>query len=132
MAVKQLEQALGNAIASLRKEQGMTQRDLAERLHIHHSMVTRWEKGQTTPRDESLEKIALALGVTLEALLTAERKQPLRLPNPVNDPELHHLLSQLNHLDGRDLDALKVFLDAMLTKASIRRMVNAGSAAQAS
>lgn len=132
MADKHSETSLGLAIAGIRKRRRMTQRELADRLHIHHSMVTRWEKGQTTPRDETLERIAAALEVTVEELVEAERKQPLRLPNPLDDPELNQLLSQLNALEGRDLDALKVFLDAMLTKASIRRMVNASSVAQAS
>lgn len=132
MADKHSETSLGLAIAGIRKRRRITQRELADRLHIHHSMVTRWEKGQTIPRDETLERIAAALEVTVEELVQAERKQPLRLPNPLDDPELNQLLSQLNALEGRDLDALKVFLDAMLTKASIRRMVNASSVAQAS
>lgn len=132
MADKHSETSLGLAIAGIRKRRRMTQRELADRLHIHHSMVTRWEKGQTIPRDETLERIAAALEVTVDELVEAERKQPLRLPNPLDDPELNQLLSQLNALEGRDLDALKVFLDAMLTKASIRRMVNASSVAQAS
>ena len=132
MSDKHSENALGLAITSLRKAKKITQRELAERLHIHHSMVTRWEKGQTIPRDETLERIASALGVTVEELIATERKQPLRLPNPVEDPELHRLLSQVNVLEGKDLEALKTFLDAMLTKVSIRRMVNSSSVAQAS
>jgi len=123
---------LGLAIASVRKLRGITQRELAERLHIHHSMVTRWEKGQTIPRDETLERIATALEMTVEDLLAAEKRQPLRLPSPVDDPELNLLLSQLNALESKDIEALKVFLDAMLTKASIRRMVTTGVVAQAS
>jgi transcriptional regulator with XRE-family HTH domain len=86
-------------------------------------MVTRWEKGQTVPRDETLERIAAALEVTVEELITAERKGPLRLPGLAEDQELVQLLSQLHALEGRDIDALKVFLDAMLTKARIRQMV---------
>jgi transcriptional regulator with XRE-family HTH domain len=86
-------------------------------------MVTRWEKGQTVPRDETLERIASALEVSVEELIATERKGPLRLPGLAEDQELVQLLSQLHSLEGRDIDALKVFLDAMLTKARIREMV---------
>lgn len=117
-------EALGLAIASVRKHKRWTQRDLAAKLHIHHSMVTRWEKGQNIPRDETLERIAAALEITVDELLSAERKQPLRLPSPVDDPELVSFLSQLNTLEPKDIEALKTFLDAMLTKARIRQMVS--------
>ena len=86
-------------------------------------MVTRWEKGQTLPREETLERIAEALETTVSELLAASREEPFQIPNPVNDPELLQLLSQLNKLEARDLDALKVFLDAILTKSDIRRLV---------
>lgn len=133
MISNQASIALGLAISSLRRAKRLTQRELAERLHIHHSMVTRWEKGQTVPRDETLERIASALEVSVEELIATERKGPLRLPGLAEDQELVQLLSQLHSLEGRDIDALKVFLDAMLTKARIRQMVGSSVAvAQAS
>lgn len=115
--------ALGRKIAKERRARNWTQRDLAEKLHIHHSMITRWEKGQMLPREGTLEKIAEVLELTPTELLSASLDEPFVIPTPVNDPELQRLLSQLNTLGERDIDALKLFLDAVLTKNTIRRMV---------
>ena len=75
------------------------------------------------PREGTLEKIAEALETTTEELVSATREEPFQIPSPVNDAELLKLLSQINTLTERDLDALKVFLDAILTKNTIRKMV---------
>lgn len=75
------------------------------------------------PREGTLEKIGEVLGLTTAELLSASAEEPFVLPAPVNDPELQKLLSQINTLGERDIDALKLFLDAILTKNTIRKMV---------
>ena len=37
---------LGAKIAALRKAQGLTQKQLAERLHVTDGAVSKWERGQ--------------------------------------------------------------------------------------
>ena len=36
---------IGNLISALRKEKGMTQKDLAEQLHVSDRTISKWERG---------------------------------------------------------------------------------------
>ena len=40
---------IGRFIAAERKRQGLTQRQLAERLHVTDKAVSKWERGQGCP-----------------------------------------------------------------------------------
>ena len=40
---------IGGLIAALRKANGMTQKDLAERLHVSDKAVSRWERDESAP-----------------------------------------------------------------------------------
>ena len=55
----------GTLIRALRKERNMTQKDLAERLHITDRAVSKWERGLCAPDISLLEPLAEALGVSI-------------------------------------------------------------------
>ena len=54
---------LGQFIAQRRKEMGMTQLVLAEKLNVTDKAVSRWERGVGLPDIGSLEDLAVALNV---------------------------------------------------------------------
>lgn len=60
--VQKLARIVGAAIASRRKQKGMTQTELAERLRMGADSLSRIEKGVVAPRFPRLEEIAKALG----------------------------------------------------------------------
>ena len=60
---------LGNYIAARRKELGMTQANLAEKIHVTDKAVSRWERGVGLPDIENLEALAKALEVSLVSLM---------------------------------------------------------------
>lgn len=76
----------GAFVALLRKENGFTQKQLAERLLISDKAISKWETGTTIPDTAMLIPLADILGVTVTELLTGERmeKEPL-LPEKVED-----------------------------------------------
>ena len=51
----------------LRKEEKMTQENLAERLNVSRQAVTKWESGQSLPDIENLKQIADLFGVTMDS-----------------------------------------------------------------
>ena len=51
----------GALIAQLRKEQGLTQKQLAEQLHISDRTISKWERGSGFPDVSLLEPLADAL-----------------------------------------------------------------------
>ena len=63
---------LSEKIQKLRKEQGMTQEQFAERLFVSRTAVSKWETGRGMPNMESLQMIARVCGITLDELLRAE------------------------------------------------------------
>lgn len=71
-------QTLGAAIASLRKEKGMTQLELAEQMGVTDKAVSKWERNLSCPDVASLPKLAQTLGVTVDELMynrTAEKTE---------------------------------------------------------
>lgn len=60
---------VGNFIMSKRKELGMTQQQLAERLKVSFQAVSKWENGTAYPNIEILYDLAIALDVTVDEIL---------------------------------------------------------------
>ena len=72
-----IEASLGEAIRRLRERQGMSLRGLAEKTNFSPSFISQVENSQASPSISSMERIALALGVTLgEFFQWAETKAP--------------------------------------------------------
>lgn len=66
----------GTLIAEARKAKGLTQRQLAETLHISDRTVSKWERGAGFPDVALLEPLADALGLTVRSLLRGEAEPP--------------------------------------------------------
>ena len=65
----------GKFIAELRKEKGMTQEELGERLGVNSRSVSRWENGHGMPDISLLLELADVLGVTVQELLEGSRRE---------------------------------------------------------
>ena len=63
----------GSFVAQLRKERGLTQKELAQRLHVTDKAVSKWETGRGFPDLKLLEPLAQALDISLVELLQGER-----------------------------------------------------------
>ena len=63
------KEKFGEFVSKLRKEQGMTQKELAEKLFVSDKAVSKWERGQSLPDITMLNSLAEALGVTAAELL---------------------------------------------------------------
>ena len=60
--------SIGEKIALLRKEKGVTQTELAEYLYLAPQTVSRWEVGNGAPEISLLPRIAAFFGVTIDTL----------------------------------------------------------------
>ena len=69
------KEKFGDFIAKLRKERGMTQRELAEKLFVSDKAVSKWERGQSLPDITLLNPLADVLGVTPVDLLNCEKTE---------------------------------------------------------
>lgn len=62
----------GKNIKLLREKLGLSQEELAQRMGMHSNTIARWERDEVAPRGTSMWKLAKALNVSAEALLTGE------------------------------------------------------------
>ena len=67
--------SIGEMISSLRKEKGMTQNDLAEKMNVTDKAVSKWERNLSFPDVNSIPKLAEILDTTVEELLNAQSKK---------------------------------------------------------
>ena len=77
--------SIGEMISSLRKEKGMTQNDLAEKMNVTDKAVSKWERNLSCPDINSIPKLAEILGTSVEDLLNAQvKKQTNKIDDIVN------------------------------------------------
>ena len=62
----------GKFIVLKRKEAGLTQKELAETIHVTESAVSKWERGVSYPDIALITSLCAALHITEHELITAE------------------------------------------------------------
>lgn len=82
----------GTLIRQLRKEKGMTQKELARLLHVTDRAVSKWECGLSAPDVALLELLAQTLGVTVLELIQGERTQETQQNREMKE-SIEHLLN---------------------------------------
>lgn len=65
-------QSMGDMISTLRKEKGMTQKDLADRLNITDKAVSKWERNLAFPDTATIPGLAEILGISVEELMNSK------------------------------------------------------------
>ena len=76
-----MEMNLHTKLASLRKQKGLTQTDLAEKLNVSRQAISKWEGGAAVPSTENLRVLSDLYGVTVDYLLNDEAKQSVAPPD---------------------------------------------------
>ena len=65
---------IGETIAYLRKEKGMTQSELAEKMNVTDKAVSKWERNLSCADINTIYKLANILGVSVEELLKSKNQ----------------------------------------------------------
>lgn len=68
---------IGGFLKELRKEKGLTQEDLAERLGLSSRSVSRWETGTTMPDLSMLVELAAFYEIDVKEIIDGERKSEI-------------------------------------------------------
>ena len=72
--------AFGAFVAARRKQQGLTQKQLAQRLFVSDKAVSKWERGLSMPDIQLLRPLARTLDVTVAELLACRPLPPFPVP----------------------------------------------------
>lgn len=88
------QKKIGALIAAMRKEKGLTQKELGQRLHVSDRAVSKWERGLNLPDAAQFEPLCQELDLTLTELLRGEREDAAA-------PDMEQLLSDAMELAKR-------------------------------
>ena len=81
------KKTIGGFIAALRRANGMTQKELADRLNVSDKTVSRWERDEGAPDLSLIPVIAEVFGVTCDELLRGQRRSPAERTEGETAPE---------------------------------------------
>ena len=95
---------IGKFIASCRKEEGMTQAELAEKLGISDRAVSKWENGKSMPDSGIMLELCGFLKINVNELLSGERIMAEFYSKQVEE----NLLAMRREVEERDRRALKL------------------------
>jgi transcriptional regulator with XRE-family HTH domain len=120
---------LGKRIAALRREKGLKQDELAEKLGVSAQAVSKWENDQTCPDISLLPLLSKTLGVSVDELLSGKQESapavqivPANERKDIKDMVLRIVVSSAENDNVRvniPLSLVKVGVDAGLNMAQI-------------
>ncbi|MBE6583511.1 MAG: helix-turn-helix transcriptional regulator [Ruminococcaceae bacterium] len=67
-----MSKRIGENILTLRRQNNLTQKDVATILKISNRAVSKWEKGQSYPNMEHLDELSRVFGVSIDCLMHGE------------------------------------------------------------
>lgn len=88
---------LSEKLSFLRKEHGITQQELAEKLNVSRQAISSWERGTSEPSTENFVRIGKLFGVSVDALLN-------------DDVQIQAESTVLTEVKGQELDKSTVIL----------------------
>jgi len=98
---------LAASIRSLRLRNGLSQRQLAGRMSVPRTYVSKIENEKATPTLSSLERLARALEVTVPELLSGgERSRQEEIGELMKDPFIAEILPFVSQLNGMQMSSI--------------------------
>lgn len=82
------QKTIGKFIAVLRKSQGMTQKELAEKLGVSDKTVSHWERDESAPDISLIPVIAEIFSVTCDELLRGEKSLSQTAPSDLYNEKM--------------------------------------------
>ena len=106
---------LADKIIRLRKKNGWSQEELAERMHVSRQAVSKWEGAQTIPDLEKILKLGELFGVTTDYLLKDEIENE-EYTDGISDPRMRKItIAEANeYLQLRKTAAKQIAIGTML------------------
>ena len=108
---------IGRKISTIRKERGLTQKALAEKLHVSDKSVSKWETGIHFPDIAIMEELAAVLEISVSELLGLENVSSEEMINKIaliSTEEKNMIVKEI-----RERGWLTVIIGMMLLAGSI-------------
>lgn len=105
---------IGKFIATLRKENNMTQRNLAERLGVTDRAISKWENGRGLPEVSLMKSLCEVFDISIDELLNAERNITDSDVMAENDSNVLNLLLE-REIEIRKRKTIQKFCAVLMT-----------------
>ena len=105
----------GSIVVELRKEQGISQTDLATQLGIHKNVLGRYERNEVLPSIEIARKIADILDVSLDYLTG---KVDVEM-----DKDTQKRILEVSKFEEKDREHIFSVIDAFIAKRKIQSIM---------
>jgi len=110
-----LRKEFGSRLKALRKQKNWSQKELAMRVNIRFQQLNKYESGLNVPPADMLVKLAQALDVTVDHLLTGNPVED----SPLANSRLFRRFKVLELLNQDDQDTVIKIIDAMIAKERV-------------
>lgn len=104
------KKSLGMMISSLRKENGMTQSELAEKMGVTDKAVSKWERDLSYPDVNSIPKLAEVFGVSVDELMQSRTESQHEEKKDIT-PLIHIILKAIALAMGVGVVVLSVLTE---------------------
>ena len=106
-------------LIALRKENGLTQQEMADKIGLHVNQVRRYESGSAQPSLEALKKIATTMSITIDSLVFGpEERGP--------DEALRLQFEAVTRFTPEEKKVAKAVLESLILKHDSNRFSAAG------
>ena len=124
---------LADKIVRLRKMNGWSQEELADRMHVSRQAVSKWEAAQTTPDLEKILMLSKLFGVSTDYLLKDELEKE-EYTNDISDTSVRCITMEdaNKYLDLRKWASVRIALATMLCILSPVCLILLGAASNIS
>jgi len=107
-------------IKALRKASNMNQQELADKIHIHVTHLSKMENGHLLPSIDIVQRLMKVFAVSADNLLNDSENSVIELQNH----ELNEQLMLISQLDEDEKNALVKIINSMLTKKRMKDLLD--------
>jgi transcriptional regulator with XRE-family HTH domain len=114
-----MENTLGTRIATLRKEKGLTQEELAEKLGVSSQAVSKWENDLSCPDIMLLPQLSKIFDTTVDELLSGKKDEPAVRVVPKKERKNFDELMLRIKVDSDDGERVRVNIPLSIIKVTL-------------
>lgn len=110
---------LGKRIQELRKQIGLTQAQLAAKIDVSHTQLTRYESKDIQPPADVLQRLASIFDVSIDYLVNGNKSD--KVEQTLKDAELIKQFKQLDHMPEEEKKSILKVLSALIRDFNARQ-----------
>ena len=110
-------------LSKMRKERGLTQQEMAQKVGVGIAQLRRYEGGKSSPTLEVIKNISKTLGITTDELIFDENEGIAN--NKIMDRQLLEQFEAVSGMNQYEKDAIKTILESMILKSRLEEIMPA-------